>query len=535
MAAFTAAGGSYVASVFLSYSREDLASARRIALALENAGHSIWWDREIRGGTQYAKEIDQALAAADVVVVLWSVHSIVSAWVRDEAEAGRDSGRLLPVTLDGSRPPLGFRQYQTIDLTRWCKTKAGREFEELLAGLNASSASPSGISSSGRTRIGRRALLTAGGSAAAIAAIGGGWLLAGGGSRSKLPREIEGLVARAKVFQEQNTTAGQYQSIGLLERVVKLAPDYADGWGKLGIAYAVPSHYRDRPEALKLRAKAEAAGRRSLELDPDCVYGEMALAIAPPFIGHWLERDRRTLRALRIEPRNDDLLALRGVVLQFDGRARESVGFYDRVKSRPFTPAIYANYIQALWSAGRLTELDDAMEDASALYPTQWTIWRNRFNILAYDSRTEAAIALAENKEGRPPDADDEYAAKLVRLARAIRSRNVAEADAVMSQQREAARGSAGGAEYAIRNASALGRVDDAFTFAEAYYFSRGYAVPDYGEGSDASLDQRQTRLLFEPVTKPMRADTRFERLVGELGLDRYWKKAGIQPDYRRA
>jgi tetratricopeptide (TPR) repeat protein len=365
--------------------------------------------------------------------------------------------------------------------------------------------------------------------------------LAGGGAvlfrraHPALPREIEDLVVSAKVFQEQNTAAGQYQSIGLLERVVKLAPDYADGWGKLGIAYAVPSHYRDRPEALKLRAKAEAAGRRSLELDPDCVYGEMALAIALPFIGHWLERDRRTLRALGIEPRNDDLLTLRGVVLQFDGRPNESVGFYNRVKSRPFTPAIYANYIQALWSAGRLTELDDAMEDASALYPTQWTIWRNRFNILAYDGRTEAAIALAENKEGRPPDADDEYAARLASLARAIRSRNVAETDAVMSQQREAARGSAGGAEYAIRNASALGRVDDAFAFAEAYYFSRRYAVPDYGQGSDASLDQRQTRLLFEPVSKPMRADPRFERLVAELGLDRYWKQAGIQPDYRRA
>src|SRR5919202_840968 len=61
----------------------------------------------------------QMQGAADVVVVLWSANSIESAWVRDEAAAGRDSGRLVPVTIDGTEPPLGFRQFQTIDLSRW--------------------------------------------------------------------------------------------------------------------------------------------------------------------------------------------------------------------------------------------------------------------------------------------------------------------------------------------------------------------------------------------------------------------------------
>src|SRR5688572_27759398 len=105
-----------MASVFLSYDREDATRARSIAQALEKAGHSVWWDRHIKGGAQYAKEIEQALAAADAVVVLWSERSVESAWVRDEAAAGRDSGRLVPVRLDATSPPLGFRQYQTIDL-----------------------------------------------------------------------------------------------------------------------------------------------------------------------------------------------------------------------------------------------------------------------------------------------------------------------------------------------------------------------------------------------------------------------------------
>ena len=115
-----------MASVFLSYDREDVAKARLIALALEKAGHQVWWDQHIRGGAQYSKEIETALKAADAVVVLWSVYSIDSAWVRDEAAAGRDSGLLIPVTIDGTEPPLGFRQYQTINLSSARSERGGR-------------------------------------------------------------------------------------------------------------------------------------------------------------------------------------------------------------------------------------------------------------------------------------------------------------------------------------------------------------------------------------------------------------------------
>lgn len=108
-----------MARLFLSYSREDLRIVERLAEALKQRGHSVWWDRDIRGGTAFSAAIEQALDDAEAVVVCWSRASIASDWVRDEAATGRDSGRLVPLTLDASRPPLGFRQYQTIDLARW--------------------------------------------------------------------------------------------------------------------------------------------------------------------------------------------------------------------------------------------------------------------------------------------------------------------------------------------------------------------------------------------------------------------------------
>lgn len=105
-----------MASIFLSYAREDQPRAERIAGALEDAGHAVWWDRNVGAGSRFAAEIERALQASDLVVVLWSRASIDSAWVHDEAAAGRDSGRLVPVLIDRVDPPLGFRQYQGVDL-----------------------------------------------------------------------------------------------------------------------------------------------------------------------------------------------------------------------------------------------------------------------------------------------------------------------------------------------------------------------------------------------------------------------------------
>lgn len=103
-------------TVFLSYARADQAHARLLAHALENAGLQVWWDTLIEGGAAFAKSIEAALAASDAVVVLWSRHSVASDWVLDEAAKGRDLKKLVPLSIDGTEPPMGFRQYQSIGL-----------------------------------------------------------------------------------------------------------------------------------------------------------------------------------------------------------------------------------------------------------------------------------------------------------------------------------------------------------------------------------------------------------------------------------
>jgi len=64
-------------------------------------------------------EIEEALKNAEAVVVLWSKASLSSAWVKDEAAEARDTERLVPVSIGSAKPPLGFRQFHTIDLGSW--------------------------------------------------------------------------------------------------------------------------------------------------------------------------------------------------------------------------------------------------------------------------------------------------------------------------------------------------------------------------------------------------------------------------------
>ena len=109
-----------MAKLFLSYSRKDDARARRFTDWLEHDGHDVWRDEDdIGGGASFSSEIEKALKDCDAVLVLWSAESVQSAWVRDEASYGRDRAKLIPFSLDGTEPPLGFRQYQSIDLSKW--------------------------------------------------------------------------------------------------------------------------------------------------------------------------------------------------------------------------------------------------------------------------------------------------------------------------------------------------------------------------------------------------------------------------------
>jgi hypothetical protein len=108
-----------VADVFLSYSRADQERAAAMAGALEARGRSLWWDRRLAAGADYAAVIEQEINAARCVVVAWSKTARNSLWVRAEANAALDAGKVIQLTLDPVRPPLPFTMLHLLDFSAW--------------------------------------------------------------------------------------------------------------------------------------------------------------------------------------------------------------------------------------------------------------------------------------------------------------------------------------------------------------------------------------------------------------------------------
>ena len=124
-----------MSQVFISYAKEDVDFARRLAGAFEGHGWTVWWDKQIPPGMDYAHVIESAVKEAQCVVVLWSEHSIRSRWVQTEAAAGADRNIVATVIVDdtpGESIPFEFRRLQAANLKDWRPGVENAVFDLLL-------------------------------------------------------------------------------------------------------------------------------------------------------------------------------------------------------------------------------------------------------------------------------------------------------------------------------------------------------------------------------------------------------------------
>ena len=121
--------------IFISYSREDQAVARRFADALKAEGFDVWWDTELRPGESFDAVIEQALRAAKAVVVLWSPRSVASRWVRAEATLADRLKTLVPVIIEPCDLPIIFELTHTAQLGNWTGTETHAGWTAFLADM----------------------------------------------------------------------------------------------------------------------------------------------------------------------------------------------------------------------------------------------------------------------------------------------------------------------------------------------------------------------------------------------------------------
>jgi formylglycine-generating enzyme required for sulfatase activity len=133
-----------MAEVFISYKKEDSASAERVAAGLREAGFAVWWDNELTPRMAWDAMLEREIEQAVAVVVLWTPRSVHSEWVRTEAHYGQDRGKLVPALIERCELPIAFMLRQTVDLTAWNGDRSDRNWRKLLtwiADLRAHAAS----------------------------------------------------------------------------------------------------------------------------------------------------------------------------------------------------------------------------------------------------------------------------------------------------------------------------------------------------------------------------------------------------------
>jgi hypothetical protein len=383
-------------------------------------------------------------------------------------------------------------------------------------------------------RLSRRRLALAGG-AAAVAGLGG---LAAWRSRSpaETSPQAELLIQKGMEALQNNDAldprdAGStLQAIAFLTEATELAPQSDTAWGALTLAYAVRKKAADPTERPGLDARARAAARIALDLDPVNARALGGLRLLDPVYRNWEFVERADRAAAAKNPRLPILLFILADMLGNVGRWREAASFSTKLDRKRFLiPGADRKLIIDLWGSGDLAAADRALEVAVKQWPQNPQIWRIRMAYLMFTGRAREALATVRDSADRAIELSRQFYA------------TAESTSAALAGTGPAATAMAGG--YALleedprhvldvaQSFVALGASAAAFELMEGYYFGTGKWARLAPKGGD---QDRVTSALFQPVMQPLWRTPHFAQLLERIGLEGYWRKSGRQPDFRR-
>ena len=127
--------------IFISHAHANIRVARKVKVALQNAGHDSWLDdSNIHVGVMLRKELQQAIADSGTVVLVWSKAASTSRWVASEILTSFHLDRLIvPCVLDNVALPQFLSRSISSDLRRargGALAKLGEQLKAVPQGRN---------------------------------------------------------------------------------------------------------------------------------------------------------------------------------------------------------------------------------------------------------------------------------------------------------------------------------------------------------------------------------------------------------------
>ena len=439
-----------------------------------------------------------------------------SAWgglfVGDDS-LNRAIGRIRKIA--GETAP-GFFEIETIPRTGY------RLAGDILQHLKA----PTLIGEIARPALSRRFLIGAGAMTAVVASVGL-WQALGLNTDDR----FDELMAKGRDALQKAEFTPTTRS--LFEQAVRLRPDSAQAWGSLGL---VRSFQADRARKPTEVDAAQSAARRALSLNPREPNALLALLELQGSSLDWFTRDQTLRQIIATDPQNIPAITELFALLQAAGLNREALQWNEHaIAIEPLAADLLGRRALKLWIARRNSDADKVIDQVRDLYPNDRFAFWVRFLILALTNRAAAArTLLAGNPALVGPLVNQSFWRACLPALEAQSPSNVANARQACV---EGARRSEALAAHAVMLLSALRDVNAAFSVADGFLMWRGTVVRSGPSevkhiGPDASW-RVGTQWLFTPPCAIMRSDSRFLPLCEGIGLEEYWRKRGVRPDYQ--
>lgn len=352
-------------------------------------------------------------------------------------------------------------------------------------------------------------------------------------NRSDDRKAIDRLLDESRIAMRAGTPEGGKRAVMLLERAVELAPNDAGAWGLLALTLARIDEHALGNTTYPVSRVDEAAGR-ALRLNRDNADAAAARAIAVPYFGDWFAAEQRFDKVLADHPGHLETQDSRAFLLAAAGLMRASGKERLAMESDIFDPEMQYRLIYGLWFLGRIEEADRVADRGLAMWPRHAGLWFGRLWVMTGTGRLDRALAHIDDEAARPPLPPP--------LVETLKAGIQAAKDPTTDRAPVVARIMGGVAQNvsAVVNAfmllNLIGAVDQAFALADAYYLERGpvIAAVNWRPGQPVVPDQRRrkTNMIFTPVATPMQRDPRFMPLMSRIGLEDYWRRKAVKPDF---
>jgi len=181
-------------------------------------------------------------------------------------------------------------------------------------------------------------------------------------------------VLRYFLFQQRISEADHLITRTGLEQAVELDPGYADAWTSLSLIYQQEfmNNLNPLPDPLQ---RGLAAAQRAVDLDPTSSRAHFAMAQV-----HYFMRDVSTFlvharRAIELNPRNTDTMAMVGIMMGYSGDWESGVGLTIQAMSlNPHHAGWY--YFSSFFSEYNQRNYSEALEIARKInLPEYWAYW----------------------------------------------------------------------------------------------------------------------------------------------------------------